>query len=53
MEYKNIITKASKKVYFGAAGYSEFTYIKMKTEQNNIIERHKKDRDVLSKLAMA
>ena len=45
-EKKNyIITKSEKKVYFGAAGMSDFTKHKNEERKNLYINRHKKNED--------
>ena len=40
-----IITKSGKKVYFGAAGYSDFTKHKDEARRKRYIERHEKNED--------
>ncbi len=40
-----IITKDDKKVYFGAAGYDDFTITKNEEQKQRYIARHKKNED--------
>ena len=40
-----IITKSEKKIYFGAAGYSDFTKHKDEGRKNRYILRHEKNED--------
>ncbi len=38
-----IITKSQKNIYFGAAGYSDFTQHKNEDRKNRYIKRHEKN----------
>ena len=40
-----IVTKSEKKVYFGAAGYSDFTKHKDEARKNRYIKRHEKNEE--------
>ena len=40
-----IVTKTEKKVYFGAAGYSDFTKHKDEERRQRYIQRHEKNED--------
>ncbi len=40
-----IITNTNKKVYFGAAGYEDFTITKNEDQRQRYITRHKKNED--------
>ena len=40
-----IITKSGKKIYFGAAGYSDFTKHKDEERKNRYITRHEKNEE--------
>ncbi len=40
-----IITNTNKKVYFGAAGYEDFTITKNEDQRQRYIARHKKNED--------
>jgi hypothetical protein len=40
-----IITKSEKKIYFGAAGYSDFTKHKDEARKQRYIKRHEKNED--------